>query len=163
MVCTGTSQYVSYSIQGRSRNLKMVHTSTYQHRKFLWQYIPWLVCTGIIMMYCLVPAMKYLDWISYPISKHFDNWSLKASISKCTGVEYRTRYRSTSISKLCTRYRRHFRNFDIEANTSILNLKPTYFYIEVSLHYIEGTSKNFDIEDVTSISKVLLRCRSALG
>ena len=51
MVCTGTSQYVPYSIQGRTRNLKMVHTSTYQHRKFLWQYI--LVCTG---MYCLVPA-----------------------------------------------------------------------------------------------------------
>jgi hypothetical protein len=48
---TGTSQYVPYSIQGRTRNLKMVHTSTYQHRKFLWQYI--LVCTG---MYCLVPA-----------------------------------------------------------------------------------------------------------
>jgi hypothetical protein len=32
MVCTGTSQYVPYSIQGRTRNLKMVHTSTYQHR-----------------------------------------------------------------------------------------------------------------------------------
>jgi hypothetical protein len=51
MVCTGTSQYVPYSIQGCTKNLKMVHTSTYQHRKFLWQYI--LVCTG---MYCLVPA-----------------------------------------------------------------------------------------------------------
>ncbi len=55
MVCTGTSQYVPYSIQGSTRNLKMpvVHTShgTYQHRQFLWQYI--LVCTG---MYCLVPA-----------------------------------------------------------------------------------------------------------
>ena len=52
MVCTGTSQYVHnvpYSIQGRTRNLKMVHTSTYQHGQFLWQYI--LVCTG---MYCLV-------------------------------------------------------------------------------------------------------------
>jgi hypothetical protein len=32
MVCTGTSQYVPYSIQGRTRNIKMVHTSTYQHR-----------------------------------------------------------------------------------------------------------------------------------
>ncbi len=31
MVCTGTSQYVPYSIQGRTRNLKMVHISTYQH------------------------------------------------------------------------------------------------------------------------------------
>jgi hypothetical protein len=51
MVCTGTSQYVPNSIQGRMRNLKMVHISTYQHRQFLWQYI--LVCTG---MYCLVPA-----------------------------------------------------------------------------------------------------------
>ncbi len=55
MVCTGTSQYVPYSIHGRTvtRNLKMVLTSTvtYQHRKFQWQYI--LVCTG---MYCLVPA-----------------------------------------------------------------------------------------------------------
>jgi hypothetical protein len=51
MVCAGTSQYVPYSIQGRTRNLKMVHTSMYQHRQFLWQYI--LVCTG---MYCLVPA-----------------------------------------------------------------------------------------------------------
>jgi hypothetical protein len=51
MVCTGTSQYVPYLIQGRTRNLKMVHTSTYQHRKFLWQYK--LVCTG---MYCLAPA-----------------------------------------------------------------------------------------------------------
>ncbi len=53
MVCTqaGTSQYVPYSIQGRTRNLKMVHTRTYRHRSFLWQYI--LVCFG---MYCLVPA-----------------------------------------------------------------------------------------------------------
>ena len=50
-VCTGTYQYVPYSVHGSTRNLKMVHTSTYQHRKFLWQYI--LVCTG---MYCLVPA-----------------------------------------------------------------------------------------------------------
>ncbi len=49
MVCTGTRQYVPYSIQGHTRNLKMVHTSTYQHRQFLWQYI--LVCTG---MHCLV-------------------------------------------------------------------------------------------------------------
>jgi hypothetical protein len=53
MVCSGTSQYVSYSIQGRTRNLKMVHTSTYQLRKFLWQYI--LVCTGMYSS-CLVPA-----------------------------------------------------------------------------------------------------------
>jgi hypothetical protein len=32
MVCTGTSQYVPYSIQGHTRNIKMVHTSTYQNR-----------------------------------------------------------------------------------------------------------------------------------
>ncbi len=50
-VCTGMYQYVPYSVHGGTRNLKMVHTSTYQHWKFLWQYI--LVCTG---MYCLVPA-----------------------------------------------------------------------------------------------------------
>ncbi len=82
-------------------------------------------------------------------------------IEECTGVEYRTRYQSTSISKLCMRYRRHFRNFDIEANTSILYLKPTYFYIEVSLHYIEGTSKTISkVPQKTSISKVLLRYRS---
>ncbi len=39
VVCTGTSQYVPYWIQGGTRNLKMVHTSTYQHRKFLCRYI----------------------------------------------------------------------------------------------------------------------------
>jgi hypothetical protein len=50
MVCTGTSQYVPYSIQGRTRNLKMVHTSTYQYRKFLcstYWYV--LVCTALYL------------------------------------------------------------------------------------------------------------------
>ena len=38
MVCTGTSQYVPYSIKGRTRNLKMVHTSMYkQVRTKSWQ------------------------------------------------------------------------------------------------------------------------------
>ncbi len=53
MVCTCTSQYVPYSIQGSTRNLKMVPTRSYQHRKFICRYIP--VHTS---MYRLVPA-KY--------------------------------------------------------------------------------------------------------
>jgi len=46
MVCTGTSQYVPYSIKGRTRNLEMVHTSMYQHRYVpnpgrIWQNLKW--------------------------------------------------------------------------------------------------------------------------
>ncbi len=74
---------------------------------------------------------------------------------RSTFIEYRTRYRSTSISKLCTRYRRFFRNFDIQANTSMWYLKPTHFDIEVSLHYIEGTSNTLRYQTL----EMLLRYR----
>ncbi len=124
--------------------------------------------------------------------------NLRASISKCmyfdidiwilrywsTFIEYRTLYRSTSISKL--------KNFDIEVHWNWIQLqKLKHFDIEVvyaisktfqklryrSQHFdiVSQTHilryrgfftlhrrylKNFDIEDVTSISKVLLRYKS---
>ncbi len=97
--------------------------------------------------------------------------SLKTSISKCIGIEYRTQYRSTSISKL--------NNFDIEVVYTIskifqeLRYRSHYFDIVSQTHTLRYLSfctlyrrylKYFDTEDVSSIKKFvpglrLLPCR----
>ncbi len=102
---------------------------------------------ALFIEYCTI--YRSTQWLWYR--------SLDTSISKCTETKYRTRYWSTSISK-----------FTISKKNSGPSISKTHCRYSISMSSPQTSiSKNFtryrrylkfvDVEDVTSISRVLLR------